>query len=164
MPVSESALVLGGFVLAHACLSIADTHGSLVPLAIVERNSRRQALRFVAKTQIEAIAQAKERLASMTDADAWAFAREGLINEGGQKVDVLSVEIWGRGSLDRVTVMQRFEPFAARNHFNLIGVPKLIVNGALQSLSESRTVLDAIDRGVMQHSKVAPLWAGWHAS
>ncbi len=161
MPLSDSVLRLGGFALAHACVSIADIDEPLIPFALVEKNSRRQLTRFVAKNQVEASAQAKKKLASMTDIDAWAFACEGLINEGGKKVDVLSVEIWGRRPSDRANLIQRFEPFAARSHFRLLGVPKLIVHGALQSLSEARASLDIIDAGVMEHSEAALRWANW---
>ncbi len=162
MPLPESALLLGGFVLAHACWSISDTSDLLVPLAIVERASQREVLRFESETQAAAIDKGKERLASIKDADAWAFAREGLFNQGGDKTDVISVEIRAKGSKETVILIQRFEPFVSRKHFRLIGVPEVSVNGVLQDSAKARSILATISKGVMQHSKVAPLWADWN--
>ena len=73
-----------------------------------------------------AIANGKERLASLKDADGWAFAREGLFNDGGKKTDVISVEMWAKSATETVIVIQRFEPFASRTHFRLIGEPRSV--------------------------------------
>src|SRR5579864_4498098 len=98
----ESALMLGGFVLAHAAWSVSDGPELLCPLAIIERGKERQLLRFEAETQSEAISKGKETLASRgADADSWAFAREGLWNKNplrdtAETTDVISVDIWAR--------------------------------------------------------------------
>jgi hypothetical protein len=164
MPLPESALLLGGFALAHACWSISDEPTLLCPLAIVEKNCQRELLRFEADTQVAAIANGKEVLVSLKDADAWAFAREGLFNEGDKKTDVISREVWAKGSSETVILIQRFEPFVSRKHFRLIGEPEVSVKGILQDKAWAEAVLTTINKGVMQHSKVAPLWAGWKTS
>lgn len=161
MALSESALFLAGFVLAHSAWSISDAPELLVPLAIIERNSERRILRFEAKTQEEAIAKGKTHLAGLIDVDSWAFAREGLLNESGKKVDVISVDIWSRDSRDRITLIQRFEPFSVRKHFRLIGEPDVSLNGVIQDRAHAQMVLDAVRKGVHQHSKAGPLWENW---
>jgi len=161
MALPESALLLAGFVLAHSAWSISDAPELLVPLAMIERNSKREVLRFESPTQEEAIAKGKTHLADLKDVDSWAFAREGLLNENGKKVDVISVDIWSRGSNERITLIQRFEPFSVRKHFRLIGEPDVSVDGVIQDKAHSQKVLETVRKGVAQHSKVAPLWDTW---
>jgi len=59
MAIPEPALLLAGFVLAHAAWSISDLPEGdlLVPLAVVEANGQRRLLRFEAETQDAAIAK-----------------------------------------------------------------------------------------------------------
>ena len=161
--ISESALLLAGFVLAHAAWSISDSPDLLVPLAIVERNGQREIMRFEADTQEEAITHGKARMAALgTEVEAWAFAREGLFNEKAGKVDVISVDLGARGSNKRVTLIQRFEPYSKRQHFRLLGDPQIIIGGQLQDSAKVKDMLATVQRGVSQHSKAAPLWEDWH--
>jgi hypothetical protein len=101
--VSDALALLAGFALAHAAWSVSDLPKGelLVPLAVVEKNGQRQLLRFEAKTQEQAIAQAKAALTQrQPELDAWAFVREGLLSEGTGTVDVLRRELrpseWSR--------------------------------------------------------------------
>ena len=164
---SESALMLGGFVLAHAAWSISDAPDLLCPLAVIERGRERELLRFEAETQMEAISKGKETLATCcVDADCWAFAREGLLNENplrdrSETVDVISVDIWAKGSASPITLIQRFEPYVKRQRFRLIGEPEVSFDGRLQDLFTVRELLDLVQRGVLQHWKVATLWHEW---
>jgi len=161
--IPESALLLAGFVLAHAAWSISDAPVLLVPLAIVEQNGQREIIRFEAETQEEAISQGKAKMATLgTEVDAWAFAREGLFNENGQKVDVISVDIRARGSDQKLTLIQRFEPYGKRKHFRLISDPVVVINGQIQDSAKVKDLLASVLRGVSQHSKVATLWDQWH--
>ena len=160
--VSESALLLAGFVLAHAAWSISDAPDLLVPLAIVERNGQREVMRFEADTQEEAIAHGKAKMATLSgEVDEWAFAREGLFNEKEGKVDAISIEIGVKGTTQRITLIQRIEPYAKRNHFRLIGDPEVVIDGKLQESPKVKDLLVIIHRGVSQHSKAASLWDGW---
>jgi hypothetical protein len=116
MAIPESALLLAGFVLAHAAWSVSDAPELLVPLAMVERGGQREAMRFEASSQQEAIAHGKAKMAALREeVDEWAFAREGLIDEKGQKVDVISVDIGVKGSAQRVTLIQHFERISSAN-------------------------------------------------
>jgi hypothetical protein len=161
--IPESALLLAGFVLAHAAWSISDAPDLLVPLAMVERNGQREIMRFEADTQEEAIAHGKAKMATLSgDVDVWAFAREGLFNEKEGKVDVISVHIGVKGSAQRITLIQRFEPYAKRNHFRLIGDPEVVIDGNLQDPTKVKDLLVSVRRGVSQHSKADSLWDGWH--
>ncbi len=161
----ENGLLLAGFVLAHALWSVSDLPKQelLVPLAIVETSQGRQLLRFEAATQEEAIAKGKAHVSKLgADVTAWAFAREGLVPEGSGKVDVISVDVWAKGMDKPITIIQRFEPYANRQHFRVIGVPEVVVNGVVLEQSKAQETVEAILRGTLSHSKVAPLWAGWH--
>ena len=82
----ESAILLAGFVLAHAAWSVSDLPKGelLVPLAVVEKNGQRQLLRFEAQTQDQAIADGKGTIARrQSEFDARAFGREGLSTREG---------------------------------------------------------------------------------
>jgi hypothetical protein len=161
--IPESALLLAGFVLAHAAWSISDAPDLLVPLAVVERNGQREIMRFEADTQEEAIAHGKAEMATLSgDVDEWAFAREGLFNQKEGKVDVISIDIGVKGNTQRITLIQRFEPYAKRNHFRLPGDSEVVIDGHLQDSTKFKGLLVSVRRGVSQHSKVAPLWDGWH--
>ena len=160
---SETALLLAGFVLAHASWSISDTPELLVPLAVVQTNGERQLMRFEADTQEEAITHGKAKMASLgSSVDAWALAREGMFNENGQKVDVILVDPGGKGVEHRVTLIQRFEPYSKRHHFRLIGEPELIIDGHWQDSAKVKDDLATVRRGILEHPKVAPLWTDWH--
>jgi hypothetical protein len=161
--IPESALLLAGFVLAHAAWSISDAPDLLAPLAMVEQNGQREIMRFGADTQEEAIAHGKAKMATLSgDVDEWAFAREGLFNEKQGKVDVIGVDTGVKGSTQRITLIQRFERYAKRNHFRLLGEPEIVIDGNLQGSTKVKDLLGTVRRGVSQHSKVAPLWDGWH--
>jgi hypothetical protein len=160
--IPESALLLAGFLLAHSAWSISDTPDLLVPLAILERSGKRELLRFEAPSQEEAIARGKAKMAALgDDVDFWAFAREGLLNEKGTKIDVLSLDIGGKGFKTRVTIVQRFEPFARRKHFRLLADPEIAIDEVVQDPGKVKDMLEIIRRGIAQHAKVAPLWDGW---
>ena len=163
MALSESALLLTGFVLAHAAWSICDDTQLLVPLAISERNGKREVSRFEANTQEEAIDRGKAAMANLgASVDAWAFAREGLLSDKRGKVDVLSIDIGAKGTSDRVTLIQQFEPYSKRHHFRLIGDPEVAIGGSIQEPAAVKDLLSTVRRGISQHSKAAPLWDGWH--
>ncbi len=162
--IPESVLLLAGFVLAHAAWNVSDLPAGdlLVPLAIIERNGQRQLKRFEAETQDEAISEAKETLHNMKGTvDARAFAREGLLNEDDAKVDVLSVTFWAKGMKEEAAFVQQFEPNGRRGKFRLIGKPMVIIGGVEQTGKKAAAVIAAVMKGVSQHSKVQPMWAGW---
>ena len=161
--IPDALVLLAGFVLAHAAWSVSDLPKSevLVPLAIVEKGGQRQLLRFEAPTQEQAIAQGKTMLARrQADADAWAFAREGVITEKAARVDVLSVDAWAKGMPRPASFIQRFSP-AAAGAFKLKGDALVIVNGKALEGPEAARLSQRLHDGAAQHPKVGPLWPGW---
>ena len=165
MGIPLEALVLAGFVLAHAAWSISDVEPGelLVPLAIVERGGQRQLTRFESETQEAAIARGKRAMADATKtADAWAFAREGLMPSGSGKVDVLVVEFWAHGMSQPAILLQQFRPLQADQASRLIGEPEVSISGRILDSAAAKPLLEHVHHGVQSHGKVAPLWAGWH--
>jgi hypothetical protein len=160
--ISGPTLLLGGFTLAHALGSIADVDELLCPLALVERQGDRELLRFDADTQEEGISAGKEHLrANAMDADRWAFAREGLLNLDGGKVDVMAVDLMDKTLLKPITLIQRYEPFARQGRFRVIGVPTIVIDTVTQDRDVMNQLLPNIREGVQEHGMVAPLWSGW---
>jgi hypothetical protein len=163
-PVPEAAVLLAGFVLAHAAWSASDLPEGvlLVPLAVVEVDGERRLLRFEAETQEQAIAQGKLAMQkAMATADAWAFARDGLFDRGEDKVDVLSVDLWAKGMLKPVTLVQQYQPFAAAGKFRIVGDPIVVMEGVAQAPPVVADLLEAVQRGIRSHSKVVKLWDSW---
>jgi len=167
MPLPVPALLLSGFALAHAAWSVSDLpKGDLLcPLAMVEMNGERLLTRFEAATQAEAIARGKESMAKMTEtADAWAFARDGLIRaKDGSKIDVITIDFWSKGMAHPASLIQRYEPFAEHGKFRLIGDPELVIDGVVQTQDQTKEAIQTINQGIANHSKVAAMWEGWHS-
>jgi len=90
-------------------------HRSIASIYYLRNGNKgeRRLLRFEADTQEQAIARGKAAMQDATStADAWAFARDGLYERGGHKVDVLSVDFWANGMPKPVTLVQEYQPFA----------------------------------------------------
>ena len=159
----DLAVLLAGFVLAHAAWSVADLPRGelLVPMAMIEKSGQRQLLRFQADTQEQAIADGKATLVKrQPDLDAWAFGREGLMPEGAAKIDVLTVDAWGKGMARPITFVQKFSP-ASSGAFRLLGDPIVVVEGKAVEGAEAARLLKTLSDGVRQHPKAAQLWDGW---
>ena|SRR6266446_8929025 len=164
MAIPESAVLLAGFVLAHAVWSVSDLPKGelLVPLAIIEKNGQRELLRFEAETQVQAIANGKATLAKRQgDADAWAFAREGQFKEEDKYVDVISVDVWAKGMPASITFVQPFQP-CATGEFKLLGEAWAIIDGKVQTAAASNQLITQLNLGIQSHSKAAKLWPEWH--
>jgi hypothetical protein len=163
--VPDNALALGGFTLAHATWSVSDLPDSelLVPMAIFERGGQRELLRFEAETQEEAIVEGKRVVAEENDADAWAFAREGAMRTqaDGEAQDALVVDIWGRGMLNPLTIIQPFERYTKHGRFRVIGEMIFASSGQLVDSTSAEKVIEGIKEGIQQHSEVAELWHTW---
>ena len=160
---SDLAILLAGFVLAHAAWSVSDLPGGqlLVPIAMIEKGGQRQLLRFQSDTQEHAIADGKSTLAKrQADLDAWAFGREGTMPEGSGKVDVLTVDAWGKET-GLVTFVQKFRP-ASSGRFRLLGDPIVVIDGKIVVGPEAQRLLKTLVDGVRKHPKAGQLWDGWH--
>ena len=163
MAIPESAVLLAGFVLAHAVWSVSDLPKDelLVPLAIIEKNGQRELLRFEADTQVQAISNGKAMVAKrQVDADAWAFAREGQLKEGDKYVDAISIDLWAKGMDVPITFVQRFQPFAT-GEFKLLGEASVVIDGKVQTAAVSDPLVALLNRGIQTHSKAAKLWPQW---
>jgi len=161
----ESAILLAGFVLGHAAWSISDLPKGalLVPLAIVEKSGQRQLLRFEAQTQDQAIADGKTTLAKRQhEFDAWAFGREGLMQEARGKVDVLTVDAWATGMTRPITFVQRFSPYSSGT-FRIKGDPIVVVDGKALEGAEAVQLVKRLYDGVRQHPKAGQLWQDWRS-
>lgn len=161
--IPDSLVLLAGFALAHAAWSASDLPAGerLVPLAVVEKDGRRQLLRFEARTQEEAIAQAKAGLAQrQPELDAWAFVREGVMAGGAGKVDVLSVDAWAKGMGQPITFVQEFIPYSSGT-FRVRGDALAVVDGRALAGAEAARLVEKLYEGVRQHPKAGQLWPGW---
>lgn len=163
MGISESVLTLAGFVFAHAAWSLSDMPQGelLVPLAIVEKAEQRQLLRFEAETQEEAIALGKATLKQREgDVDAWAYAREGKINESGKYIDALSIEAKSPDMPESIIFVQRFQPYSS-GEFKLLGEPLVAIGGMQLPAEDAHQYLGPLLSGVKSHSKAAAEWSSW---
>ena len=161
--VGDLAVLLAGFVLAHCAWSVSDLPRGelLVPMAMIEKSGYRQLLRFQADTQEQAIADGKATLAKrQADLDAWAFGREGLMQEGLAKVDVLTIDAWGKGMArpspsSRSSLLPRPEPFGSS------AIRSIFVDGKAVEGAEAARLLKTLGDGVRQHPKVGQLIESW---
>ena len=164
---SEPALSLAGFVLAHAAWSLSDLDDGdhLCPLAVVEQhdNSRRMT-RFEADTQEQAIIAGKMAMRAATGvARAWAFAREGAWGKlgGGASGDVLAIDFWGSGMPAPATLMQPFYRVTSGGRFRIGSVPSLLVGENVLPADTASRSIETIMAGVHSHAMVSTLWQSW---
>jgi hypothetical protein len=164
---SEPALSLAGFALAHAAWSISDLEDGdlLCPLALVEQHDgARRLIRFEADTQEQAILAGKAAMRSATSAAAaWAFAREGAWGRivGDSSVDVLALDFWGSGMTAAATLIQPFYRAANGGRFRIGSVPSIVVGGTVLSTEVASPSLETIVTGVHSHAMVTTLWQSW---
>jgi len=161
---SRDAVALAGFTLAHAVWSVSDTEPDelLTPLALLELAGQRRLVRFEAETQEEAIARAEAAMGEASgEADAWAFAREGVWRPSGvaeDAQDVVLVEFWGAGMDAPAAVVQPFERGAPGRPFRLTEPPTLAVRGQSVSPTEAEPALRVLERGFQSHDVAAKFW------
>ena len=160
---TDSLSLLAGFVFAHAAWSVSDlSEGELLaPLAILEKSGQREIFRFEAETQEQAIFEGKVMLSTRErDVDAWAFAREGQMQERERYVDVLSVEAKTSDMLESIVFVQRFQPFS-KGKFLLLGDPLVSIGGKAVSEIEEKQLINQLRIGIQSHSQAAEQWNEW---
>jgi hypothetical protein len=163
MTVPEAAILQAGFILGHAAWSISDLPAGdfLVPLALVESEAGQQLFRFEADTQDEAIADGEKFVAEKKEsATVWAFAREGQVDTRNGPLDVLVVDAWAAGMREPITFIQPFQPYASGT-FKLLGLAVPVIEGVMLDEAASEPYLEALYRGVSNHSKASELWPSW---
>jgi hypothetical protein len=161
--VSDEAISLAGFLLAHAAWSISDLSAGdlLCPLAAVERTGAREFMRFEAEDQSTAIKHAWETIDKLPGGySAWAFVHEGFVQEDSRKVDALITHVSADAGGAPLVVVQRFAPFAS-GAFRLLGRPRVCVEGVTLQSEQAEGLLAILQRGIQAHEMVAPMWADW---
>lgn len=131
-------------------------------MAVVETPAGRQLLRFEADSQESAIRAGKSACERYTSAaTVWAFARDGIIRDDGQPVDVISVDCWAPPMASPAVIMQRYRPASPTMPFALIGEMELVLDGKIIAGDTAAPALAVVRRGVASHSGVAPLLGKW---
>ncbi len=165
MGITELAVLLAGFALAHAAWSISDVPKDelLVPLAIVQdTNGQRHVQRFEAESQVEAVEAGKAAMAKLVGGtSSYAFVREGLLPINGVKSDILTLDFWSPGMEKPVTVIQQFRPAWSTDGFQVVGDPMIVIDGRQQPAENMREVVALLRAGIAQHGKAGPLWSSW---
>ncbi|MEE9394558.1 MAG: hypothetical protein V3W41_18850 [Planctomycetota bacterium] len=162
--ISDQALNLGGFVLAHAAWSISDADDGalLVPLLVVEKSGERRMSRFEAETQEEAIAcgfDAIDRLGD--DVEVWAFAREALMKGEDESHDALVVHVWAKGMSDWIMILQAYKPINSERPFQLNSQFEVVIGDATVEDAALAPLSEEIDRGINDHPQAALMWNHW---
>lgn len=166
MPVQEPLLHLAGFTFAHAIWNLSDLQEEelLTPLAIVEEAGQRKLFRFDADTQEEAIELGKDRLQkSAHSIDAWAFAREGQLQNGQDYTDVLTVEASSRGLIEPILFLQKFQPNSS-GQFKLLEETQVFRGGKPAPQERVDYYLAGFKAGIQSHTQAAKLWNQWDIS
>lgn len=161
---SQAAVSLAGFTLAHAVWNISDTtpDDPLAPLAMIEVSGQRKLVRFEGDTPGQAIERARAAILAATgQARTWAFVRESTWHPDGILQTVLVVEFWGAGMDDPATALQPFERAAPGRAFRLLGHATLAFGGAMIRAEDAKAALDMLDEGIMSHKVAAKYWSTW---
>lgn len=129
-------------------------------------------MRFEAESQEVAIRGGRAELAKQQSTlDAWAFAREGLIDERAfevgvvqssekGKLDVLAVDAWSHEMAEPVSVIQAYQPFSS-GRFRVLGEALIVVRGETVEGAKAERMRRHVYAGVKKHEKVAPVWKTW---
>lgn len=162
MIVLDQAVLLAGYLLAHSSmnLSFVDEVKVLTPFSLCLRGGELHTKFHTGKSQAEAVAAAKQELAANRDkCDAWAFAREGRLDENEQVTQTVSVSAWSSGMEDSVAFVQRFR---RSPQFKLIGDPIVAVDGVIFDSTKSKPILAVLRTGISRHEDGGPKWDSWH--
>ena len=162
MNVLDQAILLAGYLLAHSAdnLSFVDEVKVLTPFSICLRGGELHTKFHTGKTQAEAVAVAKQELAANQEkCDAWAFAREGRLEESAQMRYTLSVSAWSTGMGNPVVFVQRF---ARSPTFKLLGEPLVGVEGVILDAAQAKSILTVLREGISRHEDGGPKWDSWY--
>ena len=162
MSVLDQAVLLAGYLLAHSFmnLSFVDEVKVLTPFSICVRGGELHTKFHKGKSQAEAVATAKQELAANQDkCDAWAFAREGRLDENDEVTQTVSVSAWSTGMGDSVVFIQRFR---RSPKFQLIEDPMVGVDGVILDSAKAKPILAILCTGISRHEDGGPKWDSWH--
>lgn|GEM_PF-6696180 len=118
------ALDLANKTLASALDSLMTSGSPFVPIVLVEKGGQHDLRRVVARKVEDAAEMAKEMAAAEPDADATAFAVDGVIPYNGARFDAIIVEAWNFRASRGARVGLRYElKGVLRKKPSLIGSP-----------------------------------------
>lgn len=174
LEVPSATLQLSGLALAQAAWNVSELEAgaTLCPLAFLRRGENLQLMRFEADSQDVAIRGGRAELAKQQSTlDAWAFAREGLIDgrafEVGEvrssekgKLDVIAVDAWSHEMEEAVTVIQAYQP-SSSGRFRVLGEAMIVAKGETVEGAKADRMRRQVYAGVKKHEKVAPVWETW---
>ena len=158
----DQAAMLAGYLLANSAdhLSYVDEVNVLTPFSIGFKKNQFHPKFHTGKSQAEAVASAKEELTeNESKYDAWAFAREGTLEENEQPVHTISVSAWSIGIREPVIFIQRFE---RAPRFRLIADPFVGVNGVILDMEMSKPIIVILLKGISKHEEGGHKWSAWH--
>jgi hypothetical protein len=165
MGVSEGALILAGYALAHSAYSICELPEGelLVPLAIIDLDGKQTLHRFEAETQEQAISRAQLELEELRKtAEAYAFAWESTIKtKSGKSGDYLTVRVWDKEIDFELHVFQEFQPFFVENRFKILGNIQIAINGEWLEESHTENIVELVLEGIKMHPE-GNRWEAWN--
>lgn len=162
MSLLDPAVLLAGLLMAHSAfnLSFVDEVKTLTPISFCMKNGRLDPKFHEGTTQANAVAAAKtELLASQAQCDAWAFAREGVMQEDGHVVHTLTVSSWSTGMKSPVDFVQRFERVP---RFKLDGEPLVASDGVILIGPQAEQTVALLRKGIAKHPDGGSRWDTWH--
>ena len=158
----DQAAMIAGYLLANSAnlLSYIDEVKVLTPFSIGFKKNQFHTKFHTGKSQAEAVASAKEELtANESKFDAWAFAREGTLEESGHPVHTISVSAWSIGMREPVIFIQRFE---RAPRFRLIADQLVGIDGVILDIEMSKPIIIILLKGISLHEEGWSKWGVWH--
>lgn len=120
----SQALDLANKTLAAAIDSLMTMGSPFLPIVFVEKNGQRELRRVAAGRAEDAAGAARQMAATEPDADATAFAVDGIISLDGARYDALVVEAWNFSTSRGARIGLRYElKGLLRKKPSLIGSP-----------------------------------------
>ncbi len=163
--VSESALRLAGFLLAHATWIITDLDpGELyVPQALCLKDGQLSLSVFEADTQVEAVANGKAFMKEEAgNFDGCAFARDGLVRQGDTAIDTLTIDM---ANEDGDFVLTMIQPYSKRDGMRLLGAETFLTpDGSMTSDETADALRPIIHEGADSHAGANKNWTALTSS
>lgn len=163
--VSENALRLAGFLLAHATWIIADLEpGQLyVPQALCLKDGELSLNVFEADTQVEAVANGKAFMEKEAgNFDGCAFARDGLVRQGEKAIDTLTIDM---ANEDGDFVLTMIQPYSKQEEMRLLGSETFLTpEGSVTADATGDALRPIIREGADSHASAIENWTALNTS
>ena len=163
--ISENALRLGGFLLAHATWIITDLGpGELyVPQALCIKDGELSLNVFEADTQVEAVANSKAFMENEAENfDGCAFARDGLVRQGDKPVDILIIDM---ANEDGDFVLTMIQPYSKEEGMRLLGPETFLTpDGSVVADDTANALRPITGEGANSHEGANENWTALNTS